>query len=191
MDDKRTHLIDNAIGLFIQHGIVSVTMDEVAGAAGMSKKTLYQHFANKAILVEAVVDLLIEQGEGILKTNKNMTTDPVRELFLQQDLFKHLIASRYLFNDAVLQRYPRAHRVVLHFKNDTLKSVIEANLKQGIERGLYLHNLDIETTAGIYTSVTDFFLFNNLRNPTEVFTALNLFINSITTMEGRGVFAGL
>ncbi len=191
MDNKRTHLIDNAIGLFIQHGIVSVTMDEVAGAAGMSKKTLYQHFANKGILVEAVVDLLIEQGQDILRANKNMTPDPVRELFLQQDLFKHLIASRYLFNDAVLQRYPRAHRVVLHFKNDTLKSVIETNLKQGIERGLYRDNLDIETTAGIYTSVTDFFLFNNLRNPAEVFTALHLFINSITTMEGRGVFAGL
>lgn len=189
MENKRTHLIDNAIALFIKHGIVSVTMDEVAGAAGMSKKTLYQHFANKGILVEAVVDLLIEQGEGILQSNKNMVTDPVREIFLQQDLFKHLISLRYIFNDLVLQRYPRAHRMVLHFKNDTLRKVIETNLKRGIEKGLYRGDINIQTTAGIYTSVTDFFLFNNLRNPTdEVFTALYLFIHSITTTEGRGNF---
>jgi AcrR family transcriptional regulator len=188
MDNKRTQLIDNAIGLFIKQGIVSVTMDEIAGAAGISKKTLYQHFSNKGILVEAVVDLLIEQAEDILSSNTDTAIDPVRELFLQQDLFNHLIALRYIFNDLVLQRYPRAHRTVQHFKNNTLKNTIETNLKNGIEKGLYRHDLDTQTTAGIYTSVTDFFLFNKLRNLTEIFAALHLFINSTTTIEGRGVF---
>jgi AcrR family transcriptional regulator len=191
MEDKRTHLIDNAIGLFIKHGIVSVTMDEVARASGMSKKTVYQHFANKGILVEAVVDLLIEQGEGILRANTNTAIDPVRELFLQQDLFNHLITLRYIFNDLVLQRYPRAHRALHHFKNDIMKKAIEINLKRGIEKALYRHDLDIQTTAGIYNSVTDFFLFNSLRSPGDIFAALHLFINSITTTKGRRIFAGV
>src|SRR3982751_6187282 len=42
MEEKRKRLIDIAIQLFINHGIISVTMDELAKTAGMSKKTVYQ-----------------------------------------------------------------------------------------------------------------------------------------------------
>src|SRR5437879_12056667 len=105
MDDKRKRLIDHAIDLFIRHGIISVTMDELAKTAGMSKKTVYQCFANKGILVEAVVDQLIGQSKSIISSNIDASDDPVQELVLQQGLFKHLIALRYVFNDLMLKRY--------------------------------------------------------------------------------------
>src|SRR5437868_12767875 len=128
MEDKRKRFIDIAIQLFINYGIISVTMDELAKAAGMSKKTVYQHFANKEILVEAVVDHLIGQSKSIISSNIDCADDPVQELVLQQGLFKHLIALRYLFNDKMLKRYPRAMKAFYEFKINHLKRVIEANL---------------------------------------------------------------
>jgi AcrR family transcriptional regulator len=189
MEDKRKRLIDNATELFINRGIISVTMDDLAKAVGMSKKTVYQYFANKGTLVEAVVDQLIGQSKSIISSNIDASDDPVEELVLQQGLFKHLIALRYLFNDMMLKRYPGALKALHEFKTNHLKMVIESNLSDGIAKGLYRPGLDIPTTAGIYVSVTDFYLFNNLRTPTDIFEALQLFINGIITNEGRSLFA--
>jgi AcrR family transcriptional regulator len=40
---------------FFAHGFRSVTMDDLATELGMSKKTLYAHFASKAALLQAVL----------------------------------------------------------------------------------------------------------------------------------------
>lgn len=190
MEDKRKRLIDIAIELFINHGIISVTMDELASTAGMSKKTVYQCFANKGILVEAVVDQLIGQSKNIISSNTDASDDPVQELVLQQGLFKHLIVLRYLFNDMMLKRYPRAMKAFHEFKINHLKTVIESNLSNGIAVGLYRTGLDVPATAGIYISVVDFYLFNNtVRTPADIFEALQLFINGIITNDGRRVLA--
>ncbi|MGF7073069.1 TetR/AcrR family transcriptional regulator [Mucilaginibacter sp. 3215] len=190
MEHKRKRLIDITIELFINHGIISVTMDEVARAAGMSKKTVYQCFANKGILVEAIVDQLIGQSKSIISSNTYAADDPVQELVLQQGLFKQLIALRYLFNDMMLKRYPRAMKAFHEFKINHLKIIIESNLADGIAMGLYRTGLDVPATAAIYISVADFYLFNNtVGTPADIFEALRLFINGIITDDGRRLLA--
>lgn len=189
MEDKRTRLIDQAIKLFISHGIISVTMDEVAKAAGMSKKTVYQSFASKTILVETVVESLIKQSKGILQSNIEASDGPVQELVLQQGLFKYLIALQYVFNEMMLKRYPRALKSLHTFKSIYLKTVIELNLFNGIAKGLYRPELNIKETSDIYISVADFYLFHNPKNRDEIFVALQLFINGIITDDGRRLLA--
>src|SRR3954464_5509418 len=41
--------------LFSQYGFKTITMDDIARRAGISKKTLYQHFANKQEVVNESV----------------------------------------------------------------------------------------------------------------------------------------
>ena len=40
----------------MRYGIRSVSMDDIAAHLGMSKKTIYQYFADKDELVDAVVE---------------------------------------------------------------------------------------------------------------------------------------
>src|SRR5262249_9035608 len=47
----RTDIADAAVALFIEHGYVETTMDAVAEAAGVSRRTAYRHFPNKEDLV--------------------------------------------------------------------------------------------------------------------------------------------
>jgi AcrR family transcriptional regulator len=49
----RGDLASAAIRLFEQHGFDEVTVDEVAEAAGVSRRTLFRHFATKADIVFA------------------------------------------------------------------------------------------------------------------------------------------
>ena len=40
-------ILNAAVELFRQYGFKTITMDDIARRSGVSKKTLYQHFANK------------------------------------------------------------------------------------------------------------------------------------------------
>jgi AcrR family transcriptional regulator len=50
-------ILDAAYGLFYGKGYARVGVDEVAAAAGVTKRTLYYHFESKDALLGAVMDL--------------------------------------------------------------------------------------------------------------------------------------
>jgi AcrR family transcriptional regulator len=49
--EVKERIQEKANELFLQYGIRSVSMDDIANALGMSKKTIYQYFADKDELV--------------------------------------------------------------------------------------------------------------------------------------------
>jgi AcrR family transcriptional regulator len=61
---NRQALIDAAQRLFAARGL-SVTLDDIAAAAGVNVATAYRHFANKHELAEAFVQQKIDQAIGL------------------------------------------------------------------------------------------------------------------------------
>src|SRR5690606_611137 len=59
-DEVARHVLDVATEQYLRLGFSSVTTDETARAAGISKKTLYQHFASKEVLLRDVARATIE-----------------------------------------------------------------------------------------------------------------------------------
>ncbi len=56
-DEDRCRLLrESAAAVFLRDGYAAAHMDEVARSAGMSKRTLYQHYPSKAALFEAVME---------------------------------------------------------------------------------------------------------------------------------------
>lgn len=49
--ETRIHIADAAVALFAQSGFDAVTMDDVARAAEVSRRTVYRHFATKEDLI--------------------------------------------------------------------------------------------------------------------------------------------
>jgi AcrR family transcriptional regulator len=54
------HLLDAAERVFVSQGYARASMDAIARAAGTSRKTLYARYANKAELLTAVVNRLLD-----------------------------------------------------------------------------------------------------------------------------------
>jgi AcrR family transcriptional regulator len=66
--DNRERIIDGAAQLFRIYGIKSVTMDSLAGHLGMSKRTIYEIFADKDELLIGVLNAMtIKQKELVKK----------------------------------------------------------------------------------------------------------------------------
>jgi len=54
-EGTRERIVSQSRRQFMAHGFRGVTMDDLAAELGMSKKTLYAHFASKTALLEAVI----------------------------------------------------------------------------------------------------------------------------------------
>ena len=52
---KRNHIVASALPLFLEHGFKGTSIDMVVKASGVSKPTVYNHFPDKAALMETVL----------------------------------------------------------------------------------------------------------------------------------------
>ena len=74
---KRRQMLDAARGLFLAQGYGAVSMDAVARTAGVSKATLYAHFASKA----ALFGMLMAEGcSQMLPPEENLFPAEVADL---------------------------------------------------------------------------------------------------------------
>jgi AcrR family transcriptional regulator len=55
-DETRTRILDAAYGLFRRRGYTRVSMDEIAAATAVTKRTLYYHYRSKDELLAAVLE---------------------------------------------------------------------------------------------------------------------------------------
>ena len=82
IDDNKEKLLRGADELFMKYGFRSVSMDDIARHLGVSKKTIYQYFADKDEVVESVarehMQRQKEQFERIANESKNAVEEMVR-----------------------------------------------------------------------------------------------------------------
>lgn len=79
----RPVIVQAATALFAEGGFEQPTMDEVAAAAGVSKKTLYSYFAGKSALINAVIDELLRALPALHPTEGSL---PLRQRLVDAGL---------------------------------------------------------------------------------------------------------
>jgi AcrR family transcriptional regulator len=134
--------------LFMQYGIRSVSMDDIANNLGMSKKTLYQYFADKDELVDAVVERHISEVEADCSKCRREATDAIHEIFLTMehimDEFKNM--NPMLLYD--LEKFHfKAYQRFKNYKDKFLLEIIRNNIEWGIKEELYRPDLNIDVLS--------------------------------------------
>lgn len=62
---KRNIILDGAVKVFIEKGFEAASMDRIADVAGVSKRTVYNHFPSKEILFQTIVADFVERHDRI------------------------------------------------------------------------------------------------------------------------------
>jgi TetR/AcrR family transcriptional regulator of autoinduction and epiphytic fitness len=76
---KRQSILDAARRVFVEAGHDNASMDRIALVAGASKRTVYNHFATKEALFQAVLDQFGQEAHAL----KRLPYDPSRPLEAQ------------------------------------------------------------------------------------------------------------
>ena len=134
--------------LFWRYGIRSVSMDDIATQLGMSKKTIYQYFADKDELVDAVINREINEMQHDCLDCSSKARDAVHEMFLTMEQIYEKISN---MNPMVLNDLEKFHfesfQKFMQHKNRFLLQVITNNLTRGMEEGLYREELNVDVIA--------------------------------------------
>lgn len=131
--------------LFRKFGIRSVTMDEIAGQLGISKKTIYQYYADKDELVDAVTADEIRFSQESCEKSSRESENAIDEIFQVMEfveiMFRNMNPS--MLND--LEKYhPRSFKKFLEHKNKYLYDMIRKNIERGIREELYRPEIPVE-----------------------------------------------
>ena len=149
-------IINKARELFFSYGLKSVSMDDLARSAGISKKTIYQSVTDKNELVQKVVESFSACHAQQVQECSNESANAVDELFRQAELpFETLSDASPGFFYELEKFFPQAWDRMTAHKDEFIIPAIVRNLKRGIEEGLYRADLDLKTVADIrYQQIT-------------------------------------
>jgi TetR/AcrR family transcriptional regulator, cholesterol catabolism regulator len=161
----KDQILNKATDMFLTLGFKSVTMDDIASEMGISKKTIYQHFANKDQLVKATTTNLFENIscgiDQIILADKN----PIEELFAIKEFVMKNLKDENTSPIYQLQKYyPKIHKSLMMKQFDKMGTCVVENLTKGINLGLFRKEMNKELIARFYfagmSSIKDVEIFS-------------------------------
>jgi AcrR family transcriptional regulator len=167
-------------------------MDDIAGELGMSKKTLYQYFPNKAEIVEGVTRHHFTEEKCTMDDILADAHDPVDALVRSLQVFAKSFRDipTNTIHD-IRKYYPKSWAQFRDYKTGYMLKVIKANLEAGVKAGLYRKDMDLDIVAKLRLEQIELVLdpaifpmhqFDIGKVQLEQYT---LFLHGIVTLKGK------
>jgi AcrR family transcriptional regulator len=173
-EEKREAVVKGAMALFAKNGIKDVTMDDIAHALKMSKRTLYELFVDKENLL-----LYCVKTEGLWQRDRlreyvqnavNVLEPVLYDLHFKMQALSLVTPS--FFTD--LLKYPKVVAYVTEVRRGQRKLAVDY-LSQGVQQGLFRSDVNFDIVYSVivaqfdimfsskdFSKYTPFELFNNL-----------------------------
>ncbi|PLW93057.1 MAG: hypothetical protein C0592_07580 [Marinilabiliales bacterium] len=151
MEEKVKQYLQEISKVFMQYGVRTTSMDDIARHLGISKKTLYQYFSDKNDVVKQVISHNMEeinslfQGLMVEKSNAIETLIEVSKI-----LINHFGKLSSTVSNDLKKYYPEAAKLLEEHRSTHVLENIEKNLHKGIKEGIYRDDLDVKIIAYFY-----------------------------------------
>lgn len=173
----REKILKTAVGLFARYGIKGVSMNQIATALQMSKKTLYAEFGNKEeMLLECLKYERVRMRKLTEKTEEE-AQNTLEALILGMSNMFHYRSTfcPSFFRD--MQRYPEAQEIVLSTKAQ-MHDLYMKYFNLGIKEGYFQPAFEYEAIASLF--IEQLGDWNNLQQPYIILT----FLRGVCTEKG-------
>ncbi len=190
--DVLTRILDYAEASFLKLGVRSNTLNDISTVLGISKKTIYQYFQNKADLVLAVANRHLSKVEAAMELELAKATNAVEELYLLmncENMSQPKVSPGLILE--VQKFYPDTWKAINEHTWGFLREKIHNNLLRGIAESHYRKDLPVEATVRIHIAFFEAG-FNSEIFPPDQFNfdqvqrqILEMFLHGIVTESGR------
>ncbi|GAB4382190.1 MAG: TetR/AcrR family transcriptional regulator [Salibacteraceae bacterium] len=151
--DRKDEIAEKATDIFLSRGVKSPTMDDIASAMRISKKTLYKHFRDKTDLITYALIRIIDAEKQAVQSIFHSHTNAIEAMLKFSQHVTALFGNIKTEIKAELKaHYPSAYALLEDFEYDFMASVIENNIRHGMDEGLYRKNLNPYLIARFFTS---------------------------------------
>jgi AcrR family transcriptional regulator len=193
--DNKEKILRGAEDLFMKYGVRSISMDDIARHLSVSKKTLYQHFADKDELVVLVLKSHLERNAKEVETILETAGNSIEELAKISACMKRNIQGLNQTMMFDMQKFhPKAWSVWVEFKQKYIRESVIRNLKRGIQEGHIRPDVDPEVIAALRIELIQF-SFNPDVFPRERFNMVEVhsqlfdhFVFGLVTEKGRKLY---
>ncbi len=143
-------ILSGAQQLFMKYGIRSVSMDDISRHLAISKKTLYQYFADKDELVTLVAKAHLAGQKVRYESIEQQSENAIDELHQIAVCLRHDMQemSPTVLHD-IQKFHSKAWNVFEDYKNDVIHASVVRNIKQGIEDGHFRSDINPDVMAAL------------------------------------------
>jgi len=185
-------ILEEAKQLFMRIGIKSVSMDDIAQALHISKKTIYKSFKDKQDLVNRVIEEKINFEKTTLKKYASSNKNAIQRMI---DFSRYISQSKKNLNPTMIydmqKFYPDQWAKMEEFRTDYFKDTVKNNIKHGIKSGLFRSDINAEIIALMYITLVSGMVKqftsaeNNYQFQTIHFQMVSYHLHGICTEQGR------
>lgn len=125
-------ILFKSLELFEAYGIKQVTMDDISKSMGISKKTLYIHFAGKEDLVNKVIQFLFELHFAVINkilSENNSSIQKIEKIY--QYALNYLIKVSSVFHLDLEKYYSDSYKIYDQNRRKIIFGIIKAFLDEG------------------------------------------------------------
>lgn len=185
-------ILETALRMFRTIGIKNVTMFDIARECGISKKTVYEHFTDKAELIQAGIRTLLGTLREEMTNDRNEAADAIDEVIRTT---ANIQARARTMNPVMLyevQKYhPEIAKEIEQFRRDAVLQHIRENLQRGMDEGLFNSHFNIDIIARMRQLQLET-VFDPLQYPAAEFELHEVmqeittnYIMGVATLKGR------
>ncbi|MDO5615617.1 MAG: TetR/AcrR family transcriptional regulator [Cruoricaptor ignavus] len=189
MDDK---FLAGVTQLFLENGVKTVTMDDIARHFGISKKTLYTKYRNKDALIEdALLYKLEEIAENLKRLNVEVENAIERMLCRDEQIEKATRSNDSLMIRQLMKYYPEIFNKHMQAFSVKFSEVFIHNVHRGREQGLFRENFDealyVKFVLMLMLGYNNSPIIDTENTDRELFedTVMDFYMNAIVTEKGR------
>ena len=179
--ELKVRILTVAMKAFAERGIRAVKMDDVASELGISKRTLYEIYENKELLLYEGVTHYYQLKEDELKC-KTADCRNVMEILLTvyRTKVEEFRQTNQLFYDDMV-KYPKVQRFLIQ-QNQTMRHKSIKFLERGIIEGYFRKDLNCELAARMFDALGEYVVMNKLY---QKYSIEEIFVNLVfVSMRG-------
>ncbi len=188
--ELRERIITVATEAFTSKGIKSITMDDIAAALGISKRTLYEVFSDKeSLLKECVLKMQADRDKYLQKVfeQSHNVLEVILAVFQKSIELFHQTNKRF-FED--IKKYPEVYEMMKSRRDrDSMKTM--SFFKTGVEQGIFRSDVNFSIVNLLVRKQFDVLLNTDICNEysfIEVYESIMFtYIRGISTEKGARV----
>lgn len=147
-------IINAAQREFMQFGYSKVTVDEIAKAAGVSKKTIYKYFRSKENIFWSVLECKKSDKENMFDDILEQDVDFLEKMrLIGYRTAEDIKEAPIVFLKDLKRNAPELYQEVEHLRKNAILSTFQKFYKKGVEENYFRKDIPIEIVSHMYYSM--------------------------------------